>query len=139
MLKRILAVALTVLMGATLFGGCSSADSASAKDQQVHLDGTWVGEADGAAFTATVVNDTIKLDMKLRDTSGLYWVGTFNSNPKSGEWLIYSNADTDALKKSMFGSLDKTKQFEYHDDTIQFKFGIAGTVRDIALTKEGAR
>jgi hypothetical protein len=133
MFNRILAVILATLMGATLFGGCSSASPENSA-QQTSLNGTWTGEADGAAFTATVNADRVKLDMKLRDTSGLYWAGSFKSLV-NGPATIKSDGDTEILSKSMFGSLDKTKSFTYEDDAIKFSFGIAGTTRDVTLTK----
>lgn len=134
--KRILAVMLTVLMGATLFGGCSSA-SPEQSGTKTNLNGTWTGETDGAAFTATIEADRVRLDMKLRDTSGLYWAGTFKSFV-DGPVTINSNADTEILSKSMFGSQDKSKSFTYEGDEIKFTFGIAGTTRDIVMTKAGA-
>lgn len=105
------------------------------KDTHINLNGTWSYSADGVDFTALVAADRIKVKMKLRDTEGLYWAGTFNSLVK-GPTDVFSSADTELLKASMFGSQDKLKQFRYDNDGLTFTFGMANTEREIRLIKE---
>jgi hypothetical protein len=84
---------------------------------------------------AEINADRIKVTMNLRDTSGLYWAGTFSSLV-DGKTDIYSQADVEILKSSLLGSMDKQKEFTYENDGITFKFGMANTERFVRLTKE---
>lgn len=133
MSKRIITPLMFVL-AALLFTGCSSAALPETPDRHTNLNGTWTSSEDGVTFTAEVNADRIKIQMKLRDTEGLYWAGSFTSlTNKPGD--ILSNADVEVLKSSMFGSLDKKKVFHYEDDGITFTFGMAGTTREVRMTK----
>lgn len=137
MFKRILAVLLAACVAAVALGACQTSDEIAKPatlDVQTNLNGKWQGEANGAIFLAEVNADHIRVNLKLRDTDGLYWAGSFKSLVDAPQ-TIESAGDTAVLKGSMFGSLDKTKSFSYKDDAIKFTFGIAGTTTDVEMTK----
>lgn len=87
-------------------------------------------------MTASVGESSIQINIKTRDSTSLYWMGTFDTNQNlSDEFEIVSQADQDALSMSMFGSPDETKKFVYKDGKIIYDFGIMGTTTEVHLSK----
>lgn len=94
-------------------------------------DGTW--KADG--FTATIKDQTIDIHIQGKDADALYWNGTFKPASSTIDSETITSDRNDATKKSMFGSQDSTKQFEYKDGTLHFHMSMMGVSRDVTLAK----
>lgn len=137
-------VFLLVLISAMFIAGCSSpavddatpvakpAPVTTTTEAPVSWNGTWT--ADG--FSAVIKEDVITISIVDKDTSSLYWQGTWDAAAKAKDGVkVVSNADVDALSMSMLGSQDKTKEFTYSDDELTFSMSMMGTTRTIRLTK----
>lgn len=103
--------------------------------ETVNLDGTWKGGDPGFEFEAKIEGGTISMQIKMEDeTKALYWQGTFVSDAEPGQ-VIVSDADTEALSKSLLGSQEATKEFTFEDDSISFDFGMMGVTKTVHLKK----
>lgn len=100
------------------------------------LEGTWSGGGEGIIMEAHIAKNKIRMTLIMRDTSGLYWAGTFPASAM-GDLEITSVADQKLLQKSIFGSQDDRKQFSYNssDHELFFDFTIMGTTQTVTLTK----
>lgn len=144
-MKKLLAAILVVIAAFSM-----SACGPSAKSQDHHgkatlsaanvpqsLDGTWESPAqqDGSfQMTAVIQHGTITIHMSADGTSGLYWKGTAPQTAVSGTTFV-SQADTQALSNSLYGSLEKRKPFTYAANVLGFKFSIMGVSRVVQLRK----
>lgn len=106
------------------------------EDEPTNFNGSW-SSADtlGATFKATIESDTIKVNLKTRDSEGLYWAGTFSSVLDENK-QIKSVGDKGLLEKSVFGSLDESKAFTYNKGDLVFKFTMLGTGTEVRLKKD---
>lgn len=121
-----------------------SDDSGSARvDTPKSLVGTWyqTNTLDSGVVMEAEVHrgNTIQVNMKTRDSSSIYWMGSFESakNPRFGFETV-SQADPDAQKVlagSLFGSQDTSKTFKYERGDLSFKFAMMGTTSTIHLRK----
>lgn len=94
--------------------------------------GTWKSTGD-LEFIANIKKNHVDIVWVVDDeTSGLYWKGTFPATKKT---TIMSIADTEALNSSIFGSLDKSKQFIYKNKRLIFSFSAFGVTKTISLKK----
>lgn len=105
--------------------------------EQEDLNGRWESVGDDFAMTAFVENDDFQIELHLADgTRGLYWKGNFPlPEETSSEFSIFSQADSDALELSLFGSNLEEKEFVYNSGNIEFEFTILGTTRTISMEK----
>lgn len=124
----------------TACGGSSDSDSKAPKS----FVGDWYqtnSSDDGVYMTASVsANDSIQITMKTRDSSAVYWMGSFQVSDKktSDSFKLESKADPDAQKwmaSSIFGSQDKSKMFEYKNGDISYKFTMVGVTKTVHLSK----
>lgn len=124
-----------IVIPALLLVGCASSPAISA-DETVDLTGSWAYSGSEYQFEAAVADGEIEIEIVLSDDStGLYWTGTFAETAKDGD-TITSEADTEALSGSLFGSLDSEKDFVFEDGTLNFAFSIAGVKTDVQLVKK---
>ena len=122
----ILAIIFVILWNVT---GCGSSETSAKRS----YDGTYKTHEDGANFTVAIKGDTIKIVLHIGNSSGIYWVGSFE-NPGDGKFS--STANTKILDDSLYGSQDKSKVFEIDGDSIQFKFSIMGTTTYVKADKQ---
>lgn len=117
-----------------LLGGCIPLDSGLAATD---LSGTWVAELDnGVGFQADVTATDISVSLTMDESSALYWKGTFAGEDVTEGQKITSDADVEALSKSLFGSQDETKVFTYKDGQLTFPFSIMGVSQTVKLVKQ---
>jgi hypothetical protein len=129
--KMFLAISGAVL-AAAFIGGVSATQLASGDDEPktknsiiVDLTGKWhqTEGAPGMIMDAIVEGESIQVNVITRDSSTVYWMGSFNENPTSSK--IVSLADPDAQKVmsgSIFGLQDPSKTFNYEDGVLSFKY-----------------
>lgn len=121
----------------------NKSDAGTKKPSVATLVGDWRQvETDNGIIMRASVNDnnTIQINMDTRDSSGIYWMGSFPSDrDASGNFKTVSLADPDAQKwmaKSLFGSQDSKKAFTYENGEITFKFTILDTTSTVHLVKQ---
>jgi len=131
-MKKYVLVLLALII--VLLSGCAAVPATSAPEP-VSLSGDWSYDSEGFSFSGEVVGDEITLNLIAQDSTGLYWTGTFASEATDGE-VITSDADTDALAVSLFGSSDPTKDFTFKDGKLTFEFTIMGTTSTVALSQK---
>lgn len=86
------------------------------------LTGVWVSTAKDGGMTASVQNNMITVNWQTKDTTALYWAGTFqNTVVGSGPMDIESKSDPVAMDGGLMTSTDKTKIFTYKNGEISFK------------------
>ena len=144
---RKIAVAVAGAALAFTLGACSGQPQGNATNQQqaapveqkkpLDLTGKWhaTNSADesSATFEAEIKDNVITIYFvdKKADTKSLYWPDTTDD-----KYSFTSQADTDALSKSLFGSQDKTKDFKYENGVLSFDFSALGTTKTIKMERE---
>ncbi|QAY17165.1 hypothetical protein SEA_MADAMATO_47 [Streptomyces phage Madamato] len=148
-MRKPLLISLLALASISLLTGCGSDDKAEttvdAKPPQVStLVGDWEQsntEETGVRMSASVnSDDSIQIRMLSRDSSGIYWMGSFQISDKSPDdaFKIESKADPDAqkwMRESIFGSQDTTKIFAYKNGEISYDFTMMGVTSTVRLVK----
>lgn len=148
-------IAVAVAGAALVFtlGACSGQPQGNATNQQqaapveqkkpLDLTGKWhaTNSADesSATFEAEIKDNVITIYFvdKKADTKSLYWQGTAPApDTTDDKYNFTSQADTDALSKSLFGSQDKTKDFKYENGVLSFDFSALGTTKTIKMERE---
>lgn len=117
----------TVLVVICLWLGLSACSSST----PATMEGRWAA----SRFDAQVAEGRIKINIVNPKTgsSSLYWDGTAPAVGVEGQFI--SEANTEALKKSMLGSQDETKTFTYDGDTLSFSFTMMGNTTVIHLDR----
>lgn len=121
-------------------GGSAGASGTSHTTPKT-LVGRWVQSNDldnDVIMKATVSKgNTIQVNMQARDSTSIYWLGSFksNKNPRSS-FNVISRGDQDAMSMSIFGSVDSTKRFKYKNGDLSFEFSMLGTTSTVHLKKQ---
>lgn len=139
----LIAVVIAAITGGGIYTVVSSSDasgSTSTPKAPATLIGNWhqTDGAEGILMNAEISAGSIQINMQPRDSksSSVYWMGTFDTDKNStGLWSTVSKADPDAAAKSLFGSLDKTKEFTYKSGDLSFEFTMMGTTSTVHLSK----
>lgn len=138
---------------ALTLGACSGQPQGNATNQQqaapveqkkpLDLSGKWhaTNSADeaSATFEAEIKDGVITIYFvnKKEDTKSLYWQGTVPApDTTDDKYDFTSEADTEALSQSLFGSQDKTKDFKYENGVLSFDFSALGTTKTIKMERE---
>jgi hypothetical protein len=87
----------------------------------------------GDTMVADITNDKITIQMTLGNSTGLYWVGTFDPT-KAAAGSIVSVGDTDAMSTQLFASNEKTKTFFYKDGGLSYGFSMMGVSSTVYLS-----
>lgn len=70
------------------------------------------------------------------DTKALYWLGTFEAPAEAGDYTFTSQADTEALSKSIMGSGDTEKVFTYEGDQLSWEVSAMGVTKKVRAEKQ---
>lgn len=135
--------ALLIILGPVfvffLSDGSGSSDASVKTKAPVSLVGDWrqtSGNPD-AVMKATITPGAIQIDMQTRDSSNVYWIGTFDTKQNTDRpFEVVSTGDVDTMSNLIFASTDKTKQFMYKDGDLSYKFSIMGTTTTVHLSKK---
>lgn len=140
--------AVAFLVSISSFTGCGSNKAEVTTDEKPPKISTLVGdweqinvEGTGVQMRASVnSNDSIQIRMLTRDSSEVYWMGSFQVSDKNPDeaFAIESNADPDAqkwMRESLFGSQDSTKIFAYKNGEISYDFTMMGVTSTVRLVK----
>lgn len=123
--------------------GSTAPEQKQEQKQSLSLDGTWqaTNSADPATSTMEAeIKDgtiTIYLVSVKEDTKMLYWQGTIPApDTTDDKYNFTSEADAEALSKSIMGSQDKTKDFKYENGVLSFDFTAMGTTKTIKMERK---
>lgn len=108
------------------------APNAGVELPMVNLDGHWSVENNGTRFIATVVDNTINIDIVTNNMSMTYWNGTFKTTEAKGETITSKIADP----KLRVLSKAKEKEFIVGDNTLSFEFQGMGIKAVLVLNHE---
>ncbi|QGN58859.1 hypothetical protein [Nostocoides sp. HKS02] len=126
-MRKFIAVLTALLVLPFALSACGPTNSPVKAEKAVSLNGTW--KADG--LEAVIAENSVEIHIVDKDTSSLYWKGTF----PTGSDTVTSVADKEALSSSMLGSQDAEKVFTIKDNEITFKMSMLGTTKTIHLKK----
>lgn len=138
-MRKSLLTALT--SAAVIFGlaGCEFTDNGAPNKIPKSLIGQWYqteNDIDGVEMQASVSSSSIQIDMQFRDSSEMYWMGSFSgTNSPKRRYTIKSQGDSDAMSLSLFGSQDKNKVFKYKNGVISFEFSMLGETTTVKMAK----
>lgn len=128
-----------VVVSFALYASIASGESNNVKPQApVSLIGQWhqTKDINGVLMEATIGVNSIQINMKTRDSSSIYWLGSFvTDKAPASKFKTVSLGDTDAMSMSIFGSQDKTKTFDYDYGDLSFTFSMLGTTTTVHLAK----
>jgi len=85
-------------------------------------------------MSATVTNGVLSIMWVDDSMRGLYWEGTVPATVMAGD-IFVSEADVEALRVSIVGSLDETKEFTYADNRLSYDLSIMGVTQTLYLEK----
>lgn len=130
MIKRIFAAVCAALFFA--MAGCSTPVTVKQDD----ANGSYVSSGSDTQFGAVIDKGVITVNIEGDGASALYWKGSFVVPDNNGsKFVVQSAADTEALKASMLGSTDPTKDFTYDGGKLTFSFGMMGVTKTVELKK----
>lgn len=130
-IRKSIAVLIVVIASVLAFGACSSGTQVP---KTVSTVGAWVHVDGDFSMAGEVKGDTIVINMKLNDSEGLYWAGSFPTAFKEGD-VVTSKGNQEQLKSSLFGSSDAAKEFKFVDGKLTFPFTMMGVTKTIELTR----
>lgn len=94
-------------------------------------------------MSASISADSIQVTLNGRDSSFIYWMGSFDGTHKpSGKFKTTSIPDADArytMEKSLMASSDPEKIFTYDNGEISFEFTAMGRTKIVYLTKTSSK
>lgn len=115
-----------LLLAFLLLFSCAGPDT-----EPVSLTGSWeTTNPDTVDMRAAVSDGMIEIVWVDGNTSALYWLGTVPVNVMSGDTFT-SEGDTDAMKKSLLGSLNETKKITYADGTLSLDLTAMGVTQTL--------
>ena len=130
-MKKIIGMILIPLLLLTATAGCAATEAGP-----VDLSGSWVSTGSEAGFEAEISDGEITVNAVGEDFRALYWQGTFPTEQVTGETVITSEGDIEALSHALMGSGAETKEFTYSDGDLSFEFSIMGTTRTIHMERK---
>jgi hypothetical protein len=119
----------------------SSRESARGASQTVaqaslpeNLNGKWhqTKGMKGVTMDAVITGDSIQVNMTLDDSTGPFWMGSFD---QSRQPAIISIGDVDAMANKIFASNETTKTFTYKNGDLSFDFSMMGVHTTVHMSK----
>jgi hypothetical protein len=147
-MKRYLVVTtlMAILVGVGIYFAVASSDANAESPvavvqstSPVSLAGEWKQSSSGipnVVMTAEISGDSIKIFMKMSDTAGVFWMGSFNtSHETSQSFTVNSVGNVEAMKYDLYASSEKTKTFTYKDGDLSYQFSIMGVSTIVHLSR----
>lgn len=136
-MRKILAL-LALIVSIFTLASCGSSHGASVSTQPVSLVGEWhqVNPNPSGWMTASITGESIQVDLQGRDSSSIFWMGTFDTHKRStSKYKIVSLGDQDAMRYKIAASNEKQKTFTYDHGVLSFEFSALGSSTTIHMTK----
>lgn len=156
-MKKLVTIALCIVLCITVFTGCSSTPKSSdnggntsanstvskTPEKQIpDLTGEWKqtnSKADDSYQAATISGDTIEIYWisDNGDTKSLYWAGSFIAPSTAEEPYKWdSKNDHNKTDGAMLASSDDTKTMTYQNGVLSYEASAMGTTTTVKLEKQ---
>jgi hypothetical protein len=136
-MRKVLAL-LAFIVSIFTLASCGSSHGASVSTKPVSLKGEWhqVNSNPSGWMTASISGDSIQVNLRGRDSSSIFWLGTFDTQKRSAnKYKIVSLGDQDAMKYKIAASNESQKTFTYDHGILSFEFSALGSSTTIHMTK----
>jgi len=134
-MRKVLALLALVVSIFTL-ASCGSSHGVSRNPSS--LVGEWhqINSNPGGWLTASISGGSIQVNLRSRDSSSIYWMGSFDTSRKpGGKFKIVSLGDQDAMKWDIAASPDSKTTFTYDNGELSFVFKMLGSSTTIHMVK----
>lgn len=141
MRSKVLAL-LAIVVSVFLLASCGSSHGASVNKNPSSFSGEWrqVNSSPDGWMTASISGESIQVDLRGRDSTTLFWMGTFHTNKKPvGKFKVVSLGDQDAMASAIFASTEKRKTFSYNNGVLSFVFSMGKSSAVIHMKKVPTR
>jgi hypothetical protein len=135
----VLLALLAILVGAVTLASCGNSHGASDNKNPATMIGQWhqVNADEDGWMTASISGDSIQVNLRGRDSSSVFWVGSFDTSRRpAGKFDIVSLGDQDAMQWDLMASSEKQKTFGYDHGVLSFQFSAMGSSTIIHMTKK---
>lgn len=139
-MRKILAL-LAVVVSIFTLASCVHTHGASSNKNPASLVGEWhqSNSNPNGWFTASISGESIQVTMRGRDSSTIYWMGSFDTSHRpTNKFKVVSLPDPDArytMKKSLMASTDSQKTFTYKNGDLSFEYSALGSSTTVHMHK----
>lgn len=136
-MRKVLAL-LAMIVSIFALAACGDSHGASSNTNPSSLIGEWsqVNPNSGGWMTASISGESIQVNLKGRESSSIYWMGSFDTSRKPlGKFKVVSLGDQDAMKWQITASTDSKKTFTYDNGELSFKFSALGSSTIVHMTQ----
>lgn len=142
-MRKVLAL-LALIVSIFTLASCGSTHGASVSNKPVSLVGEWhqVKSDPNGWMTASISGESIQVNLEGRDSSSIYWAGTFDTHKRTtSKYKVISLIDPDAMKYAIISASDKngtplkTMPFTYDHGVLSFQFSALGRSTTVHMTK----
>lgn len=131
---------LILLVSAISLAACGTSHDASRSNKNpATLVGEWrqINASSNGWMTASISSGSIQVNLRGRDSSSIFWLGTFDTSRKPrGKFNIVSIGDQDAMRWDITASSEKKKTFSYNRGVLSFEFSAMGSSATIHMIKD---
>lgn len=135
-MRKILAL-LAVIVSIFTLASCGSHGASPNKNPKT-LIGEWhqINSNTSGWMTASISGESIQVNLRGRDSSSIFWLGTFDTDKKPvGKFKVVSLGDQDAMKWQIMASTESKKTFAYDNGDLSFEFSAMGSTTTIHMGK----
>lgn len=142
-MRKVLAL-LALIVSIFTLASCGSSHGVTENKAPVSLIGEWHQDnpnPDGW-MTASISGGSIQVNLRGRDSSSIFWMGTFDTHKRSAsKFKVVSLGDQDAMKYAIASASDKNGNplksmvFAYDHGVLSFEFSALGSSTTIHMTK----
>lgn len=139
-MRKILAL-LAAVVSIFALASCVHTHGASGNKNPTTLVGEWrqITSNPNGWFTASISGESIQVDLHGRDSSSIFWMGSFDtSHQPTGKFEVVSLPDPDArytMDHSLMASNESKKTFTYDNGEISFEFSALGSSTIVHMHK----
>jgi len=129
---------LALIVSVFALTACGGSHVVSNGKNPISMVGEWhqVNASPDGWMTASISGESIQVNLQSRDSSSIFWLGSFDTGRKSyGKFKVVSFGDQDAMKLDIAASTDKQKTFVYDNGVLSFDFSALGTSTTVRMIK----
>lgn len=136
-MRKVLAL-LAIVVSIFTLASCGTSHGASVSKTAISLTGEWhqVNSNPDGWMTASISGESIQVNLKGRDSSSIFWLGTFETHRRwADKFKVVSIGDQDAMRWDITASNEKTKTFTYDHGILSFEFSAVGSTTTVRMKK----
>jgi hypothetical protein len=135
-MRKVLAL-LAFIVSVFTLASCGSSHGASVNARPESLVGEWhqVNSNPNGWMTASISGESIQVNLRGRDSSSIFWLGSFDTHRSANKFKVVSLGDQDAMKYKIAASDESQKTFTYDHGVLSFEFSALGSSTTIHMTK----